>query len=69
MRAHRLIAISAVLAAVAQPLFAQRYKPLGGDAMPDTLELADGTRLNGMIVRNSADSVLFQTADSVREIP
>ncbi|MFM8458500.1 MAG: hypothetical protein ACKOB0_06075, partial [Chthoniobacterales bacterium] len=69
MRAHRLIAIFAALAAVAQPLFAQRYKPLGGDAMPDTLELADGTRLNGLIVRNSADSVLFQTADSEREIP
>jgi hypothetical protein len=63
------MAIFAVWAAATQPLPAQRYKPLGGDAMPDSLELADGTQLRGLILRNTADSVLFQTADNEREIP
>jgi len=37
--------------------------------MPDRLELSDGTQVSGLILRNSANSVLFQTADSEREIP
>ena len=37
--------------------------------MPDSLELADGTQLRGLILRNTADSVLFQTSHNEREIP
>jgi len=68
---NALLVLSAVALSIAgaEGVQAQRHKPLGTQTMPDTLELADGTRLNGLIVRNTADSVLFQTADSEREIP
>ena len=37
--------------------------------MPDTLEMVDGTRVKGLILKNSADSVLIQTDESERLIP
>lgn len=66
---RRCIFALAFLAAVQFPLHAQRYKPLGGETLPDSLELADGTRLNGLIVRNTADNVLFQTGSSEIDVP
>jgi hypothetical protein len=35
---------------------------------PDTVALKDGTELKGLILRNSASSVLIETADGEREI-
>ena len=68
MRPHRLITLAVLMAAI-QPLCAQRHKPLGGETMPDSLELADGTTLRGLIVRNTADSVVLQTDSSEMDIP
>jgi len=68
MRLHCLLKL-AVFFAATQTLPAQPQKPLGGDTMPDSIELADGTTLNGLIVRNSADSVIFQTESSEIDIP
>lgn len=61
------VALSLLL--LAAPVTAQKHKPLGGETMPDRLELSDGTQISGLILRNTADSVLFQTAESEREIP
>ena len=63
--------LSAVVGAflLASPAESRRYKPLGAQTMPDRLELADGTTISGLILRNTADSVLFQTTDAEREIP
>lgn len=36
---------------------------------PDTVVLADGTEVRGLILRNSATSVLMETAGGEREIP
>ena len=68
MRPYCLL-VAAVIAVAHEPLLAQRYKPLGGQTMPDSVELADGTKLKGLIVRNTADSVLFQTDKSEMDIP
>lgn len=63
------IPVLAFVLGATQTLSAQRHTPLGGQTMPDSLELADGTTLNGLIVRNTADSVLFQTEKSEVDIP
>lgn len=68
---NALLVLSAVALSIAAAdgVRAQRHKPLGTQTMPDRLELSDGTQLHGLILRNTADSVLFQTAESEREIP
>ncbi len=43
MSAARLMLVILVAALPAHPSFAQRYKPISGEIMPDTLELSDGT--------------------------
>jgi len=60
MSGSRTLLATILLASVAAPLAAQRYKPIGGQTMPDTLELTDGTRITGLVLRNTADNVLLQ---------
>jgi len=48
---------------------APRFKPLSGENMPDTLEMLDGTKIRGLIVKNSAQSVVIQTKDAEKDIP
>lgn len=69
MSGARLMLVVILAALPAYPSLAQRYKPIGGEIIPDTLELSDGTRINGLILRNSADSLLLRTRDGEREIP
>jgi hypothetical protein len=69
MSGARMMLVVLFAALPASPSFAQRYKPISGEIMPDTLELSDGTRINGLILRNSAHSLLFRTRDGEREIP
>ena len=64
----KLVFCSAIMLLLSHPLAAQRHKPLGAQTMPDRIELNDGTQLSGLILRNTADSVLFQTAENEREI-
>lgn len=42
---------------------------LGQQTAPDTVEMKDGRSLKGLILRNSATSLLLQTADTEMEIP
>ena len=67
--ATRLLLAAACATFTSIPVAAERYKPLGAQTMPDRLELSDGAVLSGLILRNNAESVLFQTKDSEREIP
>ena len=69
MIATKLLAPAVALALSCAPLRAERYQPISGQSMPDTLELSDGSRVNGLILRNAADSVLFQSADGERVVP
>lgn len=69
MSGSRTLLATILLASLAAPLAAQRYKPIGGQTMPDTLELTDGTRITGLILRNTADNVLLQSKDGKKEIP
>jgi len=65
----RLVAAAVIAACFPDGSLAQTHKPLGGETMPDRLELAGGKEVRGLILRNTADSVLFQTAEGEKEIP
>ncbi len=62
--------ISAVLLVFAGTAWAApRYKSISAQTAPDTLTMSDGKMLHGLILRNTAGSVLFQLQDGEREIP
>lgn len=66
----RLLAPAIVLACCATVSAATpRHKPLSGENMPDSLEMLDGTRIHGLIVKNTARNVVIQTKDAERDIP
>ncbi len=52
-------------AALASP----RYSPLDQQTMPDRLEMNDGRTLQGLILKNTAKSVLFQTGQEELLVP
>jgi hypothetical protein len=60
------VAISVLLPAIVS---AQRYKPLSSHTMPDTLVMVDGRQIRGLILKNTADSVLLQTEKTEMLVP
>ncbi len=61
MSATRLLAVLFLLAAAFDSRAEPKPVPINQRTTPDTLELEDGTSLQGLILKNTADSVLFQS--------
>ena len=57
------------LAILSGPLAAERPKPLSTQTAPDTLVMADGSKVRGLILKNTADNVLIQTDTSELLVP
>lgn len=69
MTATRHLATALLIAALA-PAFAPAHAaPLSQQTAPDTVEMKDGRSLQGLILRNSAKSLLLQTDKAEIEIP
>ena len=64
-----LLAGAFVFFCAATPLPAQRYKPLSSQTMPDTLDMLDGSKIRGLILKNTADDVLIQTEKTELLVP
>lgn len=60
-------ALTGILFAASPALAAP--KPLSQTSLPDTIEMKDGRSLRGLILRNTADSLLLQTEHTEIDIP
>ena len=69
MRAKLLLALAIGCSAYPGLLAAPRYSPLDQQTMPDKLEMNDGRTLKGLILKNTAQAVLFQTGREELLIP
>lgn len=69
MHPLRTAFLAASLAASVGMLCAENYRPLSGHTMPDSLDMVDGSTIRGLILKNTAHSVLIQTEESELEIP
>jgi hypothetical protein len=69
MIAARILAALTGFALVTVPLAANPYKPLSSHTMPDTLVMLDGDQIRGLILKNTADSVLIQTEQAEMLVP
>jgi hypothetical protein len=69
MRAKLLLALAISCSACPGLLAAPRYSPLDQQTMPDRLEMNDGRTLQGLILKNTAKEVLFQTRDGELLLP
>ena len=66
---HQLVAGAALLAAAAAATAAPRSSALDQATTPDRLEMKDGSTLQGLILKNTRDSVLFQTRTNEILVP
>lgn len=64
-----MVILTASFAITLGTLSAERYRPLSGHTMPDSLDMVDGTTVRGLILKNTAHHVLIQTEESEMEIP
>lgn len=64
-----LLAAAVCLAAAPSTSAAPRHSPLDQQTMPDRLEMNDGRTLQGLILKNTAKSVLFQTGKEELLVP
>ena len=69
MPAKLLLAATIGFSACAAVLAAPRHSPLDQQTMPDRLEMNDGRTLQGLILKNTAKSVLFQTGEEELLVP
>ena len=69
MSATRHLAAALLVAALAPALSTSHAAPLSQQTAPDTVEMKDGRSLQGLILRNSAKSLLLQTDKTEIEIP
>ena len=69
MSATRLLAACLLLATCLTSHAAPKSVPINQSTKPDTLELDNGGSLRGLILKNTADSVLFQSDNRVIEVP
>ncbi len=69
MPAKLLLALAMGFSAASGAVAAPRYSPLDQQTMPDKLEMNDGRTLRGLILKNTAKSVLFQTGKEELLIP
>jgi len=67
--AIRLLAACLLLATCAVGHAAPKLAPINQRTKPDTLELHNGSSLRGLILKNTANSVIFQSDNRVIEIP
>lgn len=58
-----------MVAAVSAPAATRATSPLDQQTMPDRLEMNDGSTVRGLILKNTAESVLFQTATNEVLVP
>lgn len=69
MNAKLSLAFFALLTAATGAPAAPQHRPLDQHTMPDSLEMNDGRTLRGLILKNTAKSVLFQTSDGELLLP
>ena len=69
MSAKLLLSAALGLSACGAALAAPRTSPLDQQTMPDRLEMNDGRTLQGLILKNTAKSVLFQTGREELLVP
>lgn len=69
MSAKLLLSVVLVIAACTGVSAAPRTSPLDQQTMPDRLEMNDGRTLRGLILKNTAASVLFQTGKEELLVP
>lgn len=69
MPAKLLLAAALSFPLVVTALASPRHSPLDQQTMPDRLEMNDGRTLQGLILKNTAKSVLFQTSTNEVLVP
>jgi len=66
---HHLAAGAALLVAATAATAAPRLSSLDQQTIPDRLEMKDGSTLQGLILKNTPDAVLFQTRTNEILVP